>query len=197
MRINFLYKGVLVAATLCVAPAALPASPRASRPGAGTVESSKGAFPIDASNLLQQVQMDALSVRNDADQLKARLRDGFRNDWESDSELLESVRARVNEMDKLLSQLRANRSKALPWQQQAIDRITPTVVNLTDTTEAAIASLNDNRGHIYSSDLDGLTGDIYNRASQIDRAVANFEEYANARHEVQQLRQTLGLKNNS
>ena len=34
MRINLLYKGVLVAATLCVAPAALPASSRASQPGA-------------------------------------------------------------------------------------------------------------------------------------------------------------------
>jgi hypothetical protein len=196
MRINFLYKGVLLAATLCVAPAALPASPRAGQPGPDTVGSAKGAFPINASNLLQQVQIDALSVRNNADQLQARLRDSFGNDWEFDSDVLERVRARVNLMDKLLSQLRAKQSEALPWQQQAIERIAPSVVNLSDTTQDAIASLNNNKGHIYSSDLGVLADHMYNEARLIDQAIGNFKKYADVSKEAQQLGQTLDLKNN-
>lgn len=197
MRTNFLYKGALLAVTLCIAPAALPASSSASQPGARTAESSKGAFPINASNLLQQVQSDALSVRNNADQLEARLRAPFENDWESDGDLLERVRDRVNEMDKLLYQLRENQAEASPWQREAIERIAPSVVNLTGTAEAAIVSLSDNQGHPYFSNLAGLAGDIYDRASQIARTAGDFEQYANARHEAHQLKQTLGLKGNS
>jgi hypothetical protein len=100
-------------------------------------------------------------------------------------------------MDKLLSQLRENQAEASPWQQKAIERIAPSVVNLTDTTQAAIVSLNDNQGHPYFSDLAGLASNIYNQASQIARTTGDFEQYANARHEVRQLKQTLGLKGNS
>ena len=167
MRINLLYKSVLLAATLCVAPAALPASPRASQPGTRAMESSKGAMPINASNLLRQVQIDALSVRDNADQLRLRV---FENDWESDGGLLDRVRDRVNEMDKLLSQLRENQAEAPPWQQKEIERIAPSVVNLTDTTQEAIVSLNNNQGRLYFSNLPGLAGDIYSQARQIVRA---------------------------
>jgi hypothetical protein len=194
MRINVLYKGVLVAVTLCVAPAALPAAPRAGQPGADRVESGKGAFAINASNLLQEVQIDAFRVRDNAEQLQEQLRIPSQNDWMSDGDLLERVRDRVNEMDKLLSQLRENQAAASPWQQKAIERIAPSVVNLTDTTQAAIVTLNDNHGRVGLSDLPGLARDISDRASQIVRATGDFERYANARHELRQLEQTLELK---
>jgi hypothetical protein len=196
MRINFLYKGVLVAATLCVAPATLPASRGASQPGVRTAGSRQGAFANHASNLLQQIQADALRVKVRADRLQALTDEPWVVDWHAFGEQLQSVHDRVNEMDKLLSQLRANQSEALPWQQQAINRIAPTVVNLTDTTQAAIVSLNENQD-VYYSDLRGLAGDMCNQARRIEQAIANFEKYANARHEAPQLKQTLGPKNNS
>lgn len=181
MRINFLYKGVLVAATLCVAPAALPAAPRASQPGARTAGSGQAAFANEASNLLQQIQADALRVGVRADGLQALTREPFLADWREDGGQLTSIRARVNDMDRLLSQLRAKQSQALPWQQQAIDRIAPSLVNLTDTTEDAIVSLNKNQGDIQFSDLEGLAGDMYNQARLIGQAIGNFEKNANAR----------------
>jgi len=197
MRNNCLRKGVLAVAMLCVAPGALPASATASQPGAGTLKSRKGAFALEASNLLQQVESDAIGVGKNADRLRVRLRASFENDAQSDADLLGRAQDRVNEMDKLLSRLRANESEALPWQQRAIERIVPTVVNLTDTTEAAIATLNNNRGRIQFSNLDGFARDMYNQATVIGQAIRNFEKYASAHHEAQRLPQTLGLKSNS
>jgi hypothetical protein len=197
MRINFLYKGILVAATLCVAPAALPASAGASQPGVPTAGSRKGAFADHASDLLQQIQADALRVKDDADLLRALTREPFFVDWQADSGQLISILARVNDMDKMLSQLRANQSGVLPWQQKAIDGIRPTVVNLTNTAQAAIVSLNENQGQIYYSDVRGLAGDMYNQARLIGHVIEDFEKYANARHEAPQPKQTQGLKNNS
>jgi hypothetical protein len=196
MRNNLLVKGVLVAAALCVAPAALPASPGASQPSARATEWSKGGMPINATNLLQQVHIDALRVRDNADKLRLRVGDPSINS-ELEGDLLDRVRDRVNEMVKVLSQLRENQAEAPPRQQKEIERIAPSVVNLTDTTQEAIVSLNNNQGHPYFSNLAGLAGDIYDRASQIARTTGDFEQYANARHEVRQLKQTLGLKGNS
>jgi hypothetical protein len=185
MRINLLYKVVLAAEALCVAPAALPAFPSAGHPG---TKPSDGAFPISASNLLQQVQNDAISVRNNADQLQALTDESFETGWGIDGDLLIRMRARVNEMDKLLTQLRANKAEALPWQQEAIERIAPSVVNLTDTTESAITTLNRDKGHIFMSDLGVLADHMYDEAKLIDQEIGNFEKYANARQKAQQLR---------
>jgi len=180
MRMNFVCKGALAVATLCVAPAALPASATANQPGTVTLKSEKGAFASNASNLLQQVQNDAQRVRNSADQLEARLRQPFLNDWESDASLLERARGRVNAMDDLLFQLRMNHSKALPWQQQAIKRIAPSVVNLTDTTEDAVVTLKNNQAHIYATNLGGLADHMYDEANRIDQAIGNLERSTNA-----------------
>jgi hypothetical protein len=193
MRINFLFKGVLVAATLCVAPAALPASPRASRAGVGSAQSSKGAFANSASNLLQQIQTEALRVKSDASQLQAYTREPFESDWQMDGDVLNRASVHVNAMGRLLHQLRVNQGAALPWQQQAIERIAPTVVNLADTTQDAIVTLNNSRGRIQFSNLEGLADDMYKDASLIGQVIANFEKYASARQEAQQLQQTLGL----
>jgi hypothetical protein len=197
MRINFLYKGVLVAAMLCVAPAALPASPKASPPSVRTTGSGQGAFANEASNLLLQIQADALRVRVRTDRLQAQAREPLVIGWRMYAGELLNVRDQVNAMDKLLSELRANQSQALPWQRKAIDRIVPSLMNLTDTTQDAIVALNNDQGHVYFANLAGLADHMYNEAKLIDQAIGGFEKYAKARHQAPQLKQTVGPKNNS
>lgn len=197
MQMKFVCKAVWVAAALCVAPATMLASPKADQSAVRTAAFSKGTSPDDTSLLLQRIQGDALTIRDNADQLQACLRGPSLTDWESDAELLENVRADVNEMNRLVFRLRADKAEASPWEQKLIERIAPTAENLAGTTEDAIVTLNNNQGHVYFSDLEGLTNDIYKQASLIDRTVGGFEKYVAARHEAQQLKQTLGLKSSS
>jgi hypothetical protein len=185
MRINLLYKGILIAATLGVAPAGYSASPNGSPSRAHSIASVNGPFRNEATNLLQQIQADARGVKNDADRLQALTRQPFVADWHSDAGQLSSIRARVNDMDKLLSQLRANQSEALSWQQEAVDAIEPTLAELTNTTQTAIASLNGNmeQAQIYYSNMFGLAGDMYRQAKRIDKTIGDFKKTANATHE--------------
>jgi hypothetical protein len=196
MRINFLYKGVLVASALCLAPAALPASPKANQPGP-LASVNEGAFPGDTGLLLQGIQTDALDVKNNADQLRALLRGGPLNDWQSDGYLLSEIREDVNEMNKQFSQLRTQKAEISLSEQKVIHRTASTAVNLADTTEEALVTLNHNQSHVYMTDLGGLANDMYNQAGLIEQVVGNLQKYADARHEVRQLRQTLGLKSSS
>jgi len=173
---------------------ALPASPRASRAGVGTAGSTTGVVANSAFDLLQRIQTEALQVKDDASQLQVYTREAFQIDWQSDGYVLERASERVNEMDNLLSQLRTNQSGALPWQRRAIERIAPSVVNLTDTTQDAIVTLNNSHGRIQFSNLEGLANHMYSEARRISQTIADFEKYADARYEAQQLQQTLGLQ---
>jgi hypothetical protein len=196
MRINFVCKGALVVATLCVAPAALLASPKAGQPSARPVAFNNVGSPNNTSFLLQRIQSEAIHVEDNAGQLRALLRDPFLYDWQSDDEYLEKVRLHVNDMNELLSQLRAQKAEASPSQRQVIELIAPPSVELADTTQGAFATLRNNENHIFACDLDGLAKDIYKQANRVDQAVANLQKYLQARNEAQKLKQTLGLKNN-
>ena len=169
MHMKSLRRGVLVAAMLCVVPALLPAASSAS-PGVPSSE--------ETSNLLQQLERDALTVKDVANSLRALTRDPFVTDWQDDGDQLIQLRPRVNDMAKLLDELRTNQSADLPWQQKAIQSIAPAVVNLTDTTEAAVVSLNQNQGEVYQSNVYGLSEDLYNQAGLITKTIRDGEKSA-------------------
>jgi alpha-D-ribose 1-methylphosphonate 5-triphosphate synthase subunit PhnH len=118
-------------------------------------------------------------------------------DWQTAGILLSRVRDQVNDMSKLLFQLRENQAEASPTDRKEIKRIVPTVLELTNTTQAALVTLSNNEGNLYLSDLPGLARDIYNQAGRINRTTENFEHHANARHEVSHLAQTLQINRNS
>lgn len=169
MQTKSLCKGALVAAMLWVVPASLPAASSVS-PGVPPNEKT--------SNLLHQLESDAMTVKNVADRLRALTRDPFVTDWQDDGDQLVKIRSQVNDMDKLLAELRTNQPADLPWQRKAIQGIAPSVVNLTDTTEAAVASLNQNQGDVYQSNVYGLSQDLYNQASVITKTIRDVEKSA-------------------
>jgi hypothetical protein len=197
MRINFLCKAVVLAATLCVAPAALPKSPKAGASGGSAVTANTAVSPKVSTQLLEQIRIDAWSVEDNADQLQMLLREGSVTDKQDEAPLLDSVRDDVNQMNKLLSYLRVHQAEASPLQQQIIEQVAAPAIELADTTSRAIDVLDNDATHLSMSDLPGLAGALYNEASRVDQTVGDFDKYVHARHEERQLRQTLGLKNNS
>jgi hypothetical protein len=150
----------------------------------------------EVSTLLQEMQTKAIQVRNLADQLEVFNRDGALLSWQADAGVLTRAKAQVNAMDDMLFRLRAMRQEALPWQQKAIDRIAPKVIELTDYVQAAVQNLNNNHltVHIldksYTEDANG----IYQRSNTIARAIGQYEEYGTARNEIKQLSPKLGMK---
>jgi hypothetical protein len=197
MRINFLCKAVVLAATLCVAPAALPKSPKAGASGGSAVAANTAVSPKVSAQLLEQIRIDAWSVEDNADQLQMLLREGSATDKQDGAPLVDDMRDHVNQMNKLLSYLRVHQAEASPLQKQIIEQVAAPAIELADTTSRAIDVLNNDGTHLSMSDLPGLADAIYNEASRVDQTVEDFDKYVHARHEERQLGQTLGLKNNS
>ena len=191
MKISFLSKGVLIAAALCLAPAALPASPKPA--GQGVVAVNPQASPGDTASLLEQVRVEALSIKNNADQLQMLLRESTQDFWEGDAALLEDVRDQVNKLNKLVYDVRVHQAEASPLQQEVIARVTPSVIELVGTTQDALTTLNNNQSRVYMSDLPNLANDIYTEASRVAQTVGEFDKYSHSLQEKQQLKHALGL----
>ncbi len=196
MRSNLGYKGVLLTAALCLAPASLLALPKANQPAAlGVV--NKGAAPGATGVLLQQIQANAFKVEKNAEQLETLLNEPFLSDWQADGGYLDRIRAHVNELNKLAFQLRSGEARDSALQKNVIERIEPTAVDLADTTQDAIVTLNHNQGRVFATNLEGLASDICTQATAIRRTVTEYEKYSGARQELQQFNRTLGLKSRS
>lgn len=190
MRINILSKGALVAAALFLAAVTLPASLEAGGPK--VMDVSPAASARETSALLEQIRQEAMSVKNDADQLQMLTRNS-QIGWEGDASLLEDVRDQVIEMNKLLYDLRVHQAGDSSLQQEIIARIAPPALELAGTTQGAIVTLNNSESHIFMSNLPTLTSDIYNEASRVAQTLGNFDKYSHSLQEDQQLKQALGL----
>ena len=152
-------------------------------------------FPNEASSLLRQLRTQALQVRDLADRIQAFNRDGADISWQMDASVLMTVKADVNDMNAALFRLRGIHQMALPGQQKAISSVTPKVIELTDYVDDAIQNLNDNHTTVHVLDKSyALDADfMYQRANTIARSIDQFEKYAAAKTEIQQVGPNLGM----
>ncbi len=197
MQINSIRRALWAVVSACVAPVLLVASAPSSLTGTLTTAAQRGKASQETSRLLAQVQGEAYKVQKDADQLQSYMSEPNLYDWQLDGYVLDQARSRVNAMDATLYRLRALRGETSPLQQKTIDRIAPTLVDLTDTTQLAITSLNRNQPHLYTSHLKAYANDMYSQAKLIASSVSDYRHYSNNRRELRQPKQKLQTKTSS
>jgi hypothetical protein len=157
--------------------------------GPPTAASYTWNFPKEASGLLVQMKTDAMRVRYIADQLGGLDRDSSGNFWQADAILLSSARKRVNAMDGMLCRLETIRRVSAPWEKQAISRIAPSVVELSDTTQAAIDYLDQNQEGLIFPAYTDQAEIMYNKADRIVNFVDQYDKNLSERNEAHTLRQ--------
>lgn len=110
--------------------------------------------------------------------------------WQSHSHYLNMVREDVNKAGKIISELQSIRNGALPWQQQAIDRVHPVALDLAAHTSAAIAHLAENQNRLFVPEYRNHLTAIADRSDEMREMVNGFLSYGDA----QQKMNTLGDK---
>ena len=92
-----------------------------------------------ASKLLKDARGLAVQLGRDANQMAS-----FQTltNWKSHAEQLNLIGDHINKVGKILADLHQARDGAEPWQQDAIDKITPLVQELASNTKAIINNLN-------------------------------------------------------
>ncbi|HUI43684.1 MAG TPA: hypothetical protein VL523_17115 [Terriglobia bacterium] len=177
---------LMVAALTFFSPA-LFASGRAPEAAPPAPASYTDSVPLEVSSLLTQIKTDGLEVR----QLSARLQSldmqEGENYWQYDAGVLSRARTQVNAMDQDLRQLEKLQPEAARWQQKAIGRVAPSVVELTDYTRSALRYLDHHEDDLFSPAYRNDADFMYRKADRIVKSVDNFEHYASARREVRHL----------
>jgi hypothetical protein len=140
---------------------------------------------LEASKLLKQIRTGAFQLATDSDTLESLSR--MRVARESYARSLELVKAHINKTGEQIARLQAIKSEVAPWQQAAIDRITPIAAQIAANTEAAINHINESPNYLYSPEYQSTLSAIANDAKEMRNSVNDFLTLAAAQQKVDHL----------
>lgn len=143
-------------------------------PTAGKASASIGDSPA-ISTLLSEAKSEALELSDDSDKMVSFSRSVLRT--QSFADKLNEVKEHVNKAGKLLAKLSEAREAGSPWQQEAIDHITPLLKELAANTETTIRHFNDNRLLTHSQELQEYCLVNYELAQELAAMVGDFIAY--------------------
>lgn len=165
--------------------------------GPPTPESYKWDFSKEATGLLYQMHGDAYQAENAADRLESFYRQPELIDWQTDAGVLNRESYWENDMARILCRLRTIQ-RVLPAGQQAeIHALAPPVIELTDSTQAAIQFLRRHETQLVLAQHEGYVTDMYNEASRVEAATRNSSQYMAASNAVNQTAAHGNLKTGS
>ena len=129
----------------------------------------------EVSDLLSQAKTHALQLRDDADVMQQFILSGM--SWESHADRITLIKGHVNSIGELLQQMDERREFASPWQQNAIDRITPLAAELASNTETTIDHISNNKSRLHTPEYrDHLTAN-YDISSSLSALINDFVSY--------------------
>jgi hypothetical protein len=122
-------------ATMTVGAGSLPATGSPNQPAQGALEGYARNVLQEASNLLVQVHSLGQHLKDDAATLESLNQSPHGR--RSHGHALNEIRDGIGSMGGLLGRLLQIRDEVLPWQQQAIDRISPSLENLSGSNRVS------------------------------------------------------------
>jgi len=178
----FLILALLVAGYLTMSPVAKAAD-------------TSGGDSEQVSKLFSEAKDEAHQLVVDADQLHAFTRSDV--GWQSHAAKITSLKEHVNKAGEILASLHEVRATAAPWQQQAIDQITPLLKQLASNTTSAIEHLNDKRDRIrFSAEYKSYAAENYDLAKELAALISDYVDYDTTKAEFDRLAEKLEVAEN-
>jgi hypothetical protein len=191
MRFKSLTKIVCLLSVATVSGGILSAAPPAELPCTCASEAVGWNFPSEASVLLKEIRSSAHRLSVNAAKMNSFRHGGV--SWHGHADELMLIREQINAVGERLQRLQAIRHAIAPWQQEAVDSVTPFAVTVASSTEAAIRHLNDNRKHLWSDSYQNHLKTVASQAEQMKKSVALHLELADTQDKVEALRDRIAL----
>jgi hypothetical protein len=154
---------------------------------------SKGAAPDSeqVSKLLSEAKTMAFQLKEDAVTMESFTR--MNVSWESHAVAINQVKDHINALVRQEAKLKDARSAGAPWQQTAIDRITPFLDELTGYTYAVIEHINGEKKHTPAEYADYLEANA-DYASDLAAMIGDFVDFGKSKDRLQRLGDKLEIK---
>jgi hypothetical protein len=142
-----------------------------------------------ASRLLKDARGFAVQLGRDANQMAS-----FQTltDWKSHAEQLNLIGDHINKIGKILADLQRARDGAEPWQQDAIDKITPLAQELASNTKSIIDNLNGDK-RTWRPEYKAYLKSNAERANDLSKLIGDYLDYEGAKARTQGLSEKAGF----
>ncbi len=145
----------------------------------------------EVSELLSQARSHANQLRDDADTMKSFSMSGLT--WRSHADQINIIREHINDLGKVLRDMSDRRHIASPWQQTAIDRITPLAQEMAANIEKTIEHLNNNQDRLHTPPYRDYLAANYEVSSSLAKLINDLVEYGQSKARYESLGKTLEL----
>src|SRR6266403_1446946 len=145
----------------------------------------------EVTQLLEDIKVQAADLQRDSDELESFSRSNV--SWESHAAELEAMKERINKIGQTIQKLQNMRGSASPWQQEAIDRISPVAQKLASNTTAAIEHLNKEPSRIREPQYQQYIKSNAEAATNLATLVKDFVEYGKTRTNLEAYERRLEL----
>ena len=145
----------------------------------------------EVSELLTQAKSQALQLRNDSDLMHKFSMMSV--SWQSHAEQITMIKTHINELGKLLREMDSKRETASPWQQQAIDRITPLAAELASDVEKTIEHINNNQNRLHTQQYKDYLASNYEVSESISALISDYVSYGKNKAKYEKLGTELEL----
>ena len=139
----------------------------------------------EVSTILAEVKSEAIQLKSDADELKTFTH--LTRSWESHAAKVEEIKRHVNNAGQSLSKLDSSRGSASPWQQQAIDRISPLFKEIASNVESTIEHLNQKPALLQTGPYADYAAANYDLASDVAGLISDYVEYGKSKARSEEL----------
>jgi hypothetical protein len=142
------------------------------------------------SKLLSEAKTLAFQLKEDAVAMESFTR--MNVSWESHAVAINQIKDNINALGRHAAKLKDARSTGSPWQQTAIDRITPFLNELGAYTYAVIEHVNGEVKHTPAEYKDYLQANA-DYATDLAAMIGNFVDFARTKDRLQQLADKLEI----
>ena len=145
----------------------------------------------EVAELLTQAKSHALQLRDDAHLMHQFSLMNL--SWESHAEQIATIKDHVNNLGKVLKQMSDRQEFASPWQQSAIERITPLAQEMASNIETTIEHLNNNKSRLHMPQYKEYLSANSEVASSLSELISDYVTYGKSKSNYDQLRKKLEI----
>lgn len=139
----------------------------------------------EVSDLLTKAKQHAIQLARDADEMQAFASQGLST--ESHATKINTIREHTNNLGKVLQQLSDRRESASPWQQTAIDRVTPYASELASNIETTIEHVNKNQTRLQMPEYRDYLKANYELSAGLSELISDFVTYGKSKATYERL----------
>jgi hypothetical protein len=136
------------------------------------------------SKLLSEAMTMAFQLKEDAVTMESFTR--INVSWESHAAAINQIKDHINALGRQEAKLKDAKRTGSPWQQTAIDRITPFLDELTGYTYAVIEHINGEKKHTPADYKDYLEANA-DYATDLAAMIGDFVDYGKTKDRLQHL----------